>query len=668
MTKHETTQQLPAKANQETPATNVLQRAVHRFASHKIQDDHRQRLAVVYVRQSSPQQVVNHRKSRDRQYALADYAGTLGWPADRVLVIDEDQGRSGKGAKLRTGFQRLVAEVTMNHVGMVLGLEMSRLARSSHDWHHLFEICGLYGTLLADEDGVFDANDPNDRLVLGLKGILSEMELFTMRARLLRGSLNKAKRGELFTHIPIAYVKISPDAVALDPDEQARSVVSLIFDKFDELGSATKVFRCLAAQGIRIGIRPKSGPQRGQLEWRRPNRTTILNTLRNPIYAGAYAYGRGYYDPKQNPTGGRPQFIRPSDDPEKWQVLLRDKLPAYITWDRYRANVERLRENRARWESKGAPQKGPALLGGIIVCGRCGGRLTVHYGSSTGRGYYGCHRHAYEPDAPRCPAVPAQVVDDLISQQVLLALEPAALELSAQTRQDVERERERTHRLWKQRLERARYEVERAARQYDAVEPENRLVVRTLERRWEEALERERLLREEYDRFVRQSPTRLTAAEQNLIASLSTNIPAIWDAAPTSPVDRKTIVRHFIERVVVTRENDSELMDVTIHWAGGCTSQHEVSRRVLQFEQLSQFPALRERMTQMRKEGWAAAHIADQLNREGFRPPRNRATFNAANVNALLRRLHLSGLSKHGKRIAPCCLRASGVRRTWREN
>ncbi|MCI0542107.1 MAG: recombinase family protein [Verrucomicrobiales bacterium] len=643
MTKHKTCQQSPTETPA-TPAVGQIQKPVLRFASHKIQDIHRLKWAIVYVRQSSPHQVMVHVESKARQYALAEYAAALGWPPERILVIDEDQGISGKTADGRPGFQRLVAEVTMNHVGLVLGLEISRLARSSQDWHHLFELCGLYGALLADEDGVYDANDPNDRLLLGLKGIISEVELHTMRARLQRGSLNKAQRGELFLHMPIGYVKLPSGEATLDPDEQVRSVTQLIFDKFDELGSASKVFRYLYRQGIRIGVRPKWGPQAGEVQWRRPCRGTILGMLRNPIYAGAYAHGRGYLDPAKKVLR-RPRALRCSVDPEKWKVLIRDKLPAYITWERYRANVQRLRDNRASWDAKGAPRKGPALLGGLVQCGHCGSRVSIHYGSKESRGFYGCHRRAYEPDAPRCPAVPAQIVDQLVSQQLLRALEPASLELSVQASQDVQRERDRMQQLWKQRLERAHYETERAARQYDAVEPENRLVARTLEKRWEEAIHRERELQEEHDRSVRESPAQLTNGEKGLIASLSSDIPALWEAS--SHADRKVIVRHLVECVVVTRQNDSELMDVTIHWTGGYVSQHEVSRRVQRFEQLSQFPALRVRITEMRQAGWTAERIAEQLNQEGFRPPRMRQTFNAANVNALLRKLGLSGLCEH---------------------
>lgn len=275
------------------------------FRSAKIQDYHLERLAIVYVRQSSPQQVLEHRESRERQYALADYAGTLGWSKERVVVIDEDQGHSGKTADGRAGFHRLLAEVTMNHVGLVLGLEMNRLARSNKDWHHLLEVCAVFGALLADQDGVYDPRDCNGRLLLGLKGTMSEFELVTMRNRLERGKLNKAERGELFLAVPAGYVKRPTGEVAADPDEQIRAVVALIFDKFEELGSIYAVFHYLIRNAIRIGGRSRSGPQRGQVEWRRPSLPTLWQMLRHPIYAGAYAFGRRPLDPKKRGPGCR---------------------------------------------------------------------------------------------------------------------------------------------------------------------------------------------------------------------------------------------------------------------------------------------------------------------------------------------------------------------------
>src|SRR4051795_10842093 len=271
--------------------------------SPKIRDRHLDLLAVVYVRQSSPQQVLDHKESRERQYELVDHALALGWPRARVLVIDDDQGRSAKEADRRQGFQRLLAEVSMDHVGLVLGLEMSRLSRTSREWHHLLEVCALFGTLLADQDGVYDPSDTNDRLLLGLKGTISEFELITMRNRLERGRLHKAQRGELFHNVPTGYVKLSTERVEMDPDEQVRDIIRLIFDKYDEIGTAWGVFHYLIRNNIRLGFRPFYGPNRGNLEWRRPNLLTIFQILRNPIYAGAYAYGRRPHKRVRTVTG-----------------------------------------------------------------------------------------------------------------------------------------------------------------------------------------------------------------------------------------------------------------------------------------------------------------------------------------------------------------------------
>ena len=458
--------------------------------SPKILDRHLDRLAIVYVRQSDPQQVLNHRESRERQYALADHAAAWGWPRDRVLVIDDDQGLSGRTADQRGGFQRLLAEVTMEHVGLILGIEMSRIARNNKDWHNLLEMCAIFGTLLADEDGVYDPQDTNDRLLLGLKGTISEFELVTMRNRLERGRLHKAQRGELFHRVPTGYVKLSPDRVEMDPDEQVREVIRLIFDKYDEIGTAWGVFHYLIRNNIRLGFRPFHGPNRGNLEWRRPVLLTVLQILRHPIYAGAYAYGRRPHKRVRTATGERTSAGNwvPM---EQWKVLKRDCLPAYITWDRYLANQESLRQHRSGPGSKGSPRDGSALLTGLIVCGNCGRCLQTSYRAQA-RAYYSCVRHLHEGTEQACFGLKAAPVDDLVTQQVLRALEPAALELSCRALEDVQRDRARLDKHWKQRLERARYEAEDAERRYRAVDPENRLVARSLEQRWEETLRAER--------------------------------------------------------------------------------------------------------------------------------------------------------------------------------
>jgi DNA invertase Pin-like site-specific DNA recombinase len=441
-----------------------------------LDDRHLSRLAIVSIRQSDPQQVLNHVESRERQYALVDLAAALGWPRDRILLIDEDQGNSGKTADRRTGYHRLLAEVTMDHAGLILGIEMSRVARNNKDWHHLMEMCAIFGTILADEDRFYDPRDAEDRLLLGFKGTISEYELVLMHNRLERGRLHKAKRCALILDVPCGYVKLPTGEVARDPDEPARSTVQLIFDKFDELGSCRRLYRHLVRNQIRLGMRLHRGPRRGQLEWRLPSPGTLSRMLHHPIYAGAYSYGRRRVDHRRTAASGGKLKMREVPMSE-WMVLERDRLPAYITWERYEANQRRLLRNSPRPGSPGVPRTGKALLTSLLVCGACGRRMYASYRSKS-TAYYGCMRRKNEGST--CCGLEAGVVDELVAEQVLRALEPATVELSLKAIQDVHRERERLHRHWKQRLERATYEAERAERQYQAVEPENRLVARSL--------------------------------------------------------------------------------------------------------------------------------------------------------------------------------------------
>lgn len=601
----------------------------------KIQDRHLERLAVVYVRQSNPQQVLDHQESRRRQYALADHAVTLGWPKDRVLVIDEDQGQSGHSVEQRDGFKRLLTEVTLGHVGLVLGLEMSRLARSSKDWHNLLEVCALFGTLLGDQDGIYNPNDTNDRLLLGLKGTMSEYEMFTMRNRLQFGRLHKAQRGEVYIAVPCGYLKLPSGQVILDPDEQVRAVVQMVFDKFDELGSQYAVLHYLIRSNIRIGIRLRFGARRGELEWRRPSMSMVSRILHHPMYAGAYVFGRR----KRLCQGGSARYKRLSM--EEWQVLKRDHLPAYITWEKYLANQQRLQENRNQPNSSGVPRQGTALLSSLLICGTCGRRMRPSYGDRANPAY-GCNWHLMEARVQTCSSMKASVIDELVAQQVLRALEPAALELSLQAEADVHKERQRLHRHWQKQLERARYEVERAERQYQAVEPENRLVARTLEQRWEEALRQQRQLQEEYDRFLQDQPAQLSEQERNRIRELSNNMPALWHASATTAAERKEIIRCLVEKVVVHVRKDSEYVDATIHWQGGFTSQHEIVRPVARYARMRDFKQLCQRLIELRKEGFNAAQIADKLNQEGFSPPKRSGPFSAELVRQLLCRQGIS--------------------------
>ena len=623
-------------------ATEQAPVAAEMVRSPKIQARHLERLAVVYVRQSSPQQVIEHRESTALQYALKRRAIGWGWPAERVLVIDQDLGRSGTSIEGRPGFQQLLVEVGLDHVGIVLGIEMSRLARSCKDWHQLLEVCGVFGSLLADQDGLYDPRDYNDRLLLGLKGTLSEAELHILHQRMAEGRLNKARRGELFNHAPIGYVRVLTGELAMDPDEQVQAVVRLIFDKFDQLGSLNAVLQYLVRHGIRMGIRPHAGPERGQLQWRGPNRQTLRNLLHHPLYAGAYSWGRRAVDPRRK-VPGRPATGRTVVRAEQCAVLLKDRCPAYITWERYQANRRRLAENQNRAHTAGPPREGPSLLAGLVVCGQCGYRMMVNYRSQPGRVRYSCSRQQIEYGLPRCQSLAGRVLDDLAGRLVLAVLEPASLELSIAAAADVQEERDRLRQHWQQRVQRACYEARRVERQYQLVEPENRLVCRELEKRWEQALGEQRQVEEAHDRFLREQPAELTHADREAINGLARDIPALWRSTQTTPADRQTIVRHLIDRVVVTAPGSTERADVTVHWAGGFTSQHELIRPVARYEQLRNFPQLMARVLELRDTGHTSPQIAEQLNAEGWRPPKRRTTFNAPMVRQLLSRHRRQG-------------------------
>ncbi|MDA7980453.1 MAG: recombinase family protein [Pirellulales bacterium] len=617
-------------------AAGPSERSLRSLRSAKIQDRHLECLAVVYVRQSSPQQVLDHQESRARQYALADHAVTLGWSRDRVLVIDEDQGHSGRSSEQRDGFQRLLSEVTLGHVGLVLGLEMSRLARSSKDWHNLLEICALFGALLGDQDGLYNPNDTNDRLLLGLKGTMSEYEMFTMRNRLQLGRLHKAERGELYITVPRGYLKLPAGHVIIEPDEQARAAVQLVFEKFAELGSQYAVFRYFIQHNIRFGIRVRSGPRAGELEWRRATATAVGDILHHPIYAGAYVFGRR---PAHRP-GPRARHLRVLPM-EEWQVLKRDHLPAYITWEQYLANVQKLRENRPQPNSAGVPRQGAALLSGLLVCRTCGRRMRPDY-RKTGHASYVCLRHLTTGQPKTCVGLNAAVLDALVAQQVLHALAPAALDLSLQTEDNQARERHRLQQHWRRQLERARYEVDRAERQYQAVEPEHRLVARTLETRWEEALAQLRQLQEESDRALQNQSAQLTEQDRCRIRKLASDLPALWHAVTTSAAERKEIVRCLVDRVVVLIRDGTEYVDVTLHWQGGFQSQHEIVRPVGRYAQMRDFDRLLERLADFRKAGINASTMAEKLNQEGFTPPKRRGQFSKELVRQLLCRQGLS--------------------------
>jgi DNA invertase Pin-like site-specific DNA recombinase len=614
--------------------------------SAKLRPWHLDRLAVVYVRQSTPQQVLEHQESTDRQYALVDRAIALGWRADAVLVIDDDLGKSGASSVGRPGFQRLLAEVALDHVGLILGLEMSRLARSCSDWHQLLELCARFRVVLADADGLYDPGDYNDRLLLGLKGTMSEAELHILKDRMYQGKLNKARRGELFGIPPIGYIKGSDGTFAIDPDEQVQAVVRLIFDAFDREGTLHGLLRYLVHHQVQIPVRLSHGPDRGQLRWRRPNRMTLQNLLHHPSYAGAYRYGHRQADPRRQQPGrpGTGRTHRPDGD----LVLLRDRLPAYISWERFEANQERLAANRARHEALGAPRQGAALLPGLLHCGRCQRRMAVRYSGRKCRPSYTCARASIDYGDPVCQSLEGLGLEGLVAEQILQAVQPAALAASLAAVAEVERERTQLTQQWQLRLERADQEVGRAARQYQAVEPENRLVGRELERRWEVALLAQQQLLLEFARWERTAPAVLSAADVAAIEHLAADLPAVWAAATTTAADRQRIARLLLDRVVVTVAADSDQTVVELYWAGGQQTRHELVRRVARYERQAAYGRLVARLTELCAAKWSSPRIATQLNAEGFQPPKRTARFTAGIVQRLASRLGLVRRSRPG--------------------
>lgn len=615
------------------------------LASNKINGRHLDRWAVVYVRQSSMQQLVHNQESTRMQYGLVDRAVALGWPRERVVVIDDDLGRSGASAEGRPGFQRLVADVGLDRVGLVLGIEMSRLARSCRDWHQLLEVCAVFGTLLADLDGVYDPVHHNDRLLLGLKGAMSEAELHVIKQRMQAGRLNKLQRGELSITPPTGYMRRLSGEIVKDPDEQAQTVIESIFAAFERVGTIDGVLRHCVEQGLQLPWRSRTGANKGELEWRRANRETLACMLKNPAYAGAYVWGRRRTDVRRKKPG-RPktgQVIVPQGE---WQVCIKDHLPAYISWEQYERNLKQINDNAPK--AKGAVRKGLSLLAGLVHCGRCGARMHVRY-SANARHYYECVQARVSFGGPRCQSLSGKHLDAFIVEQALRALQPAALEVSLQVAADVQARRDELHAHWRQRLERAKFEADRAFRQYDAVDPENRLVARGLERRWEQALSEQQLLQDAYAREAAQAPSVLTQGEHEAIRGIARDLPALWHGETTTVQDRQTVLRHLIERIAVVVDDKSERVQVTVTYKGGHETDGEFTRSVGSLQQLSSHEQLLIKVAQLRHEGHDLRAIAGELNALGFRSPRKHMAFTATMVHDLLQR---QGLTRSARTTA----------------
>jgi DNA invertase Pin-like site-specific DNA recombinase len=528
--------------------------------SNKVTASHLKRKAYLYVRQSSMQQVFENTESTERQYALKQRAVALGWRLEDIDVIDCDQGLSGASAADRQGFQHLVAEVSMNRAGVVLGLEVSRLARNNSDWHRLLEICALSDTLIVDEDGIYNPCDFNDRLLLGLKGTMSEAELHMLRARLRGGLLNKARRGELKLPLPVGLVYDSADRIVLDPDQQVQNSVRYLFDTFRRTGSASATVKAFRDQKLLFPRRPRSGPQKGELVWGPLTHNRTRQILHNPRYAGAFVFGRfGQY---RSPEG----HVSPKSLPrEQWHTVLPDVHPGYVTWDQFEENQKKLRDNaRAHGHDRrqSPPREGPALVQGLVMCGVCGDRMTVRYHSRQGQQVpvYVCQKDRIEYAGRICQHIPGAGIDDAIGELLLETVTPTALEVAFQVQDELRRRIDEVDQLRRQRVERAHHEVELARRRFMQVDPDNRLVADALEADWNDKLRVYKESQERYEKQREEARAELSEEQRAQIAAIATDFPALWGDPKTPHRERKRMVRLLIEDVTLKKRQK-----ITIH-------------------------------------------------------------------------------------------------------
>lgn len=610
----------------------------------KIQSTHCERIAFVYVRQSTWLQVTENRESTERQYNLRQRAIDLGWPPSRVEVIDEDQGRSGSTATHRTGFQRLAAEVSLGKVGMVLMLEASRLARNNSDWYRLIEICGVSGTLIADESAVYNPREPNDRLLLGVKGTLSEAELFTLRTRLYEGRWNKARKGLLHFPLPVGYVPVEGDWT-LDPDTQVRERLDHVFDCFRRYGVVRAVVRDLKGQGLELPTRVTAQEGYGSLIWKVPTLSAVIRILHNPAYAGVYVYGRWeYLSERRSPQTGKASARARSM--AQWPVKIAQHHPAYIRWEEFVKNQEKLRDNWSHDGNRGVAREGRALLQGLVYCGVCGRKMSVQDRAARERRSpcYLCGRGYQDGDEKICQSMTSRPVDAAVVEAFLGAVSPLSLRVATQVLDQVEQDLVRQRRQRELQLEQARYEARLAQRQYDAVDPANRLVAGELERRWNEKLERVAQLEQTYAQAERDAEWQLTAEERAAITDLSRDLPAVWSAETTTNQERKQLLRMAIESVQLDGISQSGEIEVQIRWRSGAITRLDVKRPApgegslkTPAEAVSRIHEMASRRTY--------AEIAASLNRAGLRSAFGRC-FTTQHVGYICRR---DGLAKKYK-------------------
>src|ERR1700730_15372430 len=584
----------------------------------KITPGHLKKTAYLYIRQSTLRQVFENTESTQRQYALRQRAIVLGWPSEHIEVIDCDQGQSGASTGEREGFQKLVTEVSLGKAGIVMGLEVSRLARNCADWHRLLEICALSGTLILDEDGLYDPCHFNDRLLLGLKGTMSEAELHVLKARLRGGILSKAQRGELKIPLPVGLVYDPVQRVVLDPDKQLQNTLRHFFETFRRTGAAWATRQAFAKEELKFPRRGQAGS--GELIWERLRLSAALDTLHNPRYAGAFCFGktRSWKDPQ----GGRHCVDLPR---EQWAILIKEAHPGYISWEEFEENQKRLQHNqqtRGLGRHSGPAREGPALLQGLVICGKCGRSMTLRYHERGGRlsPDYLCQQQRIEHYLSTCQSIPGAVVDDALSTLIQESLSPLALEVALSVQQELQERLAESDRLRRQYVERAQYEAEQARVRYMRVDPNNRLVADTLEALWNDKLRQLEQAREDYEKQRESGQRTITQEQKAQILALAEDFPRLWKDTATSDRDRKRMARLVLEDVTLNR--DQTLITVQVRFKGGATKILSLPTppkvwqlRKTKAEIVAEIDRLLEQYTD--------SEIAAELNKKGWRSSAN---------------------------------------------
>jgi DNA invertase Pin-like site-specific DNA recombinase len=527
----------------------------------KVTASHLKRQAYCYVRQSTLKQVFENTESTKRQYALRERAMSLGWSVVQIVTIDSDLGETAASVADREGFQKLVTEVSLGRVGLVMGLEVSRLSRNNADWARLLEICAITDTLILDEEGIYDPTDFNDRLLLNMKGTFSEVELHVLKSRLRGGALNKAKRGEFKTRLPTGFVYDHNDKVILDPDKQVQQAFRLFFDIFQRTGSAFATVKAFCKDDVKFPCRSHCGPNKGDMQWQSLTNSRARLILKNPRYAGAYYYGRQRY--RRKVDGSYTYFMVPQD---KWIVLIKDAHPAYITWDQYEENLRQLRKNAIAYNNidrKTPPREGPCLLQGLAVCGKCGQRMTIRYKyQRKGRiePAYLCQRNRIERSEDSCQYIPGAGIDEAISKLLIESVTPLTLEMALEVQRELEARFNEADKLRKQQVERAEYEANLARRRFMQVDPENRLVADTLEAEWNEKLRALQEAKDYYEKHRQLESEKLKEEQQKEILNLARDFPKLWKNPRTPAREKKRMIRFLIEDVTLIRGEE-----ITLH-------------------------------------------------------------------------------------------------------